>query len=217
MAMYADFHVKNIREALNLVTQNDPLLLNAFKNVKITTPPDAEMLIPVEWYNAEFVNSMEEFRNLGSDLHSNEPVLGFVPAFKSSLPEPFLPAKQYHPMVPLIQLATQDGLYFDFSTQSVQILFVQNGNVQFQNNFEIETPDEFNYYLLWVGKQLNILSSDISVYLSGIVHAEDERYAVLKKYFSDIKFLSPDYEMEGLISNFPAHYFSTLLALQKCA
>jgi len=56
------------------------------------------------------------------------------------------------------------------------------------------------------------------VLISGIIHEEDGYYICLQKYFSDIRFnLPPAGDIDHtILDDMPAHYYSSLLALDLC-
>ena len=120
----------------------------------------------------------------------------------------------------LIKLAEQleeTCLVLDFSAESFKSVYLHQNNIVFQQNYEISSSEEFNYYLLLIINQLEINLGQTKVLISGIIHAEDQNYVVLKKYFSEIEFLQlgNDLNLQN-INDLPAHYYTCLLALYQC-
>jgi hypothetical protein len=112
----------------------------------------------------------------------------------------------------------EDAVIIDFTVGSFHITYIKERKLQFQNCFEIENSEEFNYYLLLLINQLNIDKTVTSAILSGIIHEDDKNYGVLKKYFPEVTFNVPidnhiDYT---LLEDMPAHYYTSLLALDLC-
>ncbi len=107
-------------------------------------------------------------------------------------------------------------LWLDFSVASFHVLYVNDGQLIFQQCYEIADAEELNYYILLFINQLNIPSAATAVHLSGIIHQDDEKYNCLSKYFSAIEFTPVPHPAE-LLDDMPSHYYSSLLALDQCA
>ena len=111
----------------------------------------------------------------------------------------------------------ETALLLDFSVGSFNALYLQQQQVVFQQCYEIDNLDEFNYYLLLIINQLNINTKETNLHLTGIIHEGDDKYNCLLKYFSKADFIAPSNDLnQQILDDMPAHYYSSLLALDQC-
>jgi hypothetical protein len=129
--------------------------------------------------------------------------------------------KRYDHTALVINMAgntSTNTLLIDFTVGSINAVLIKDQKFNFQHCFEFENKEEFNYYLLLMIEQLAIDKSATEVILSGIIHEDDANYYILNKYFSSITFNTAvsnltDY---SLLEDMPAHYYTSLLALDLC-
>lgn len=105
-----------------------------------------------------------------------------------------------------------------FYNESFVAAFFVNGVFQLLQTFNYQTPEDAAYYLLLVCKQFNIEPSDISLLMSGLIDEQSALYSELIKYFEDVNYEGvPDsYATNGILQQYPAHYFSPLLKMSLC-
>jgi len=110
------------------------------------------------------------------------------------------------------------ALLLDFTAGSFNMLLLKDRKMIFQNSFQIAHPEEFNYYLLLLIQELKLSPSGTTVLLSGIIHQDDGYYNCLSKYFGDLRFNLPPANQfdQTILDDMPAHYYSSLLALDLC-
>lgn len=219
-ALYADLHCENVKEALQHQFETDEYLQASFQSMKASIFTEVEMLIPAALYQPNFAEDLPGLSQYAASLIANQPVADLVPVFSAATLDEINgkhPIDAYHPVLPMLKSAAQDGLYLNFSTHSVHFLYVHSGKVIYQNNYAIATAEEFNYYLLLIVQLLHIDPLHTEVVIAGIINSEDPMHGCLEKYFNKISFLSGSTMEDGILSNFPSHYFSALLALRLCA
>ncbi|RYY78814.1 MAG: DUF3822 family protein, partial [Moraxellaceae bacterium] len=94
--------------------------------------------------------------------------------------EAYPEAKVYSQAEPLIDgiMYNYQGekLILQFNDSSFEFLLIDNHIVKYYNIFPISTPDDFNYYLLFVLQQLSLTGSDFDVILSGDIDKESLLY-----------------------------------------
>ncbi len=210
--------------------KNDAYLGLTFKEVKIAVHTENYIAVPNEFYEKDSVELNTKFfsqANSGQVYTNTHPDLGFTSVFSFSkltdqlISESFEASKKYEQHAALLKLAengANTAILLDFTVRSMNMLVVVEKKVIFQKSYAIENPEEFNYYLLLIANQLSINLADTPVYLSGIIDQEDQKYVCLKKYFTAIHFLNfVDSDLDQLIlDDMPAHYYTTLLALDQC-
>lgn len=206
--------------------KTDNYLTLPYQEVKIAIHTPNTIAIPVDLYDEENLSANAQFftESHSNNLYVDQQVhFGFNTIF--ALPKStdttlsFIEAKKYQENAGLLKQAEQlngPSLILDFSVGIVNVIYLNENKVIFQQGYEIDNSEEFNYYLLLMINQLNIDKSTI-VYLSGIVHENDENYNCLLKYFNSIAFLTVDNELDQhVLDDMPSHYYTSLLALYKC-
>lgn len=202
-----------------------------FNEVKLAVYTENNISVPNVIYNRDNVALNTKFFNqtnyeiLYTTTHSN---FGFTSVFSFSkitdeiINQALANSKKYQPHDALLKLAeniADTSLLLDFTAGAVYILYLNQKQVIFQQCYEIENAEEFNYYLLLMINQLSININDTQVYLSGIIHHNDDKHARLMEYFNDnIQFLDfVDFNLDQqVLEDMPSHYYTTLLALDQC-
>ena len=120
-------------------------------------------------------------------------------------------------MLAIAEKITASTLILDFTVASFTALYLKDNQVVFQQAYEIADSEEFNYYLLLMINQLIINTTETAVQLSGIVHENDDKYNCILKYFKQLSFISIQGNLDQqVLDDMPAHYYSSLLALDLC-
>ncbi len=206
--------------------KTDPYLTLPFKEILVSFYSENTISIPTDLFSEGDLMAHTQFFNASSAkyLYSQpDHYYGFTNIFSlSQIADTFFNTnpKKYQQNAGLLKLSEKfDGsvLLVDFSVGAVNILFVKNQQVIFQQCYETENPEEFNYYLILIINQLNIETKETAVKLTGIIHEADEKYNCLGKYFSSIELLSINNQLDcEILDDMPTHYYTTLLALNEC-
>lgn len=229
-AVYDEQECKNVAETLATRLKNDVYLGLTFNEIKAAVYTENTINIPDEWYSAADLDQYARFfTHHQSDNLYTRPFsdFGFTTIFNlQQFIEDILAAslkncRLYTQNAPALALAAQQHqtiLQLDFTASSFNALYGTGEKLIFQNDYQNDNADEFNYYLLLIISQLSINTTDTEVYLSGIIHADDERYRRIEKYFSKVTFnLPPAKEIDQkILDDMPPHYYSSLLALDLC-
>ena len=209
---------------------NDVYLGLIFNEIKVAVYTKNSISIPNVLYNSEDLNQNTSFftqphsENVYINAHPN---FGFTSAFSFSkmtdeiISQSFSNSNKYQPSAALLKLAeniADTSLLLDFTAGAIYVLYLREKQVVFQQCYEIENAEEFNYYLLLMINQLAINLNDTSVYVSGIIHQDDDKYRCLNQYFKAIQFLNfVDFNFDQqILEDMPSHYYTTLLALDQC-
>jgi hypothetical protein len=207
--------------------KTDVYLKLPYQDIKISVHTANTIAVPNDLFNEDDLESHSQYftaahsDNLYSKLQEH---FGFTTIF--TLPKTtdenlndFTNGKRFDQTASLIHLAEKLGkttLILDFSVGSFSALYIKDQQVIFQQCYEIENIEEFNYYLLLMINQLHIDLKETTLNLSGIIHQGDEKYNCLLKYFSKADFIVVDDLNQNILDDMPAHYYSTLLALNQC-
>jgi len=207
--------------------KTDPYLSLAYREIKIAIHSENIIAIPNNLYNENELAAHTQFfmaPHSGNLYTQDQHHFGFTTIFTlpkfidELLNNDFSTSKRLQETAGLLLLATkihETALMLDFSVNSFHILYVNDQQIIFQQQYEIENIDEFNYYLLLIINQLGI--NKPNVYLSGIIHEGDEKYNCLQKYFDTIYFTTAGDDLnQEVLDDMPSHYYSSLLALDQC-
>lgn len=215
---------------LALALKNDSYLKLPFREIKVSVYTPNTIAVPNKFFNPQDLNSYANFFSEdASGILYTRPFARFgftsvfnLEQFTEETLDTFLSnAAKCEQNAPVLAMApTIEGisLVLDFTAGSFNALLLADDKVIFQNSFQIENPEEFNYYLLLLIQELKLAPSLTTVSISGIIHQEDGYYACLNKYFKLIHFnLPPADDIDhAILEDMPAHYYSTLLALDLC-
>jgi hypothetical protein len=120
----------------------------------------------------------------------------------------------------LITLATtqkEDAVVIDFTVGAFQFMYLKDGLVAFMQCYQFEHADELTYYLLLIADQLAINTKHTRVKVCGIINEGDNNWNCLLQYFNDVDLLVLNSTLDtNILDDMPAHYYTSLLALQQC-
>jgi hypothetical protein len=209
--------------------KHDSYLSLPFQSIKVSLCTENSIAVPNDLFDAAKIHDYTQYfsepqsARLYVQPSSN---FGFTTIF--SLTE-FLEetlgslanGKRYDHSAPLLSLASgkkSTALLLDFTVGCVHATYLDGGQLVFQKYYQTDNPEEFNYYLLLIINQLKINTGGTEVYLSGIIHHDDSKYNCISKYFKSIQFSPAGHdEMDSrILDDMPAHYYSSLLALDQC-
>jgi hypothetical protein len=110
-----------------------------------------------------------------------------------------------------------NNVIIDFTVGSFQLLYFKEKLLNFAQNYEFDGIDELTYYLLLIISQLSINTKQTALKVCGIIHQGDDKWNLLAQHFNEIDFLvTPTPFDTNILDDMPAHYYTSLLALQKC-
>ena len=229
-AVYDRQDCRDVAEVLSARLKQDTYLMLTFKEVKISVYTENTIAIPNAIFDEQDLDSYAKFF---SATQSNK--LYVQPAnqyglttifsldqFVDELLRSSLECLQFfNHEAPVLAMTAEKKkvLILDFTAASFNALYINEGQVIFQNYYQVENVEEFNYYLLFMLKTLQINASETEVNLSGIIHTGDPNHLCISKYFNQIQFTeAPALTAidRSILEDMPAHYYSSLLALDLC-
>jgi hypothetical protein len=229
-AVFDQQECEDTAAVLGSALKKDSYLQLSFREIKVSVYTPNTIAVPNELFNGNDLNSYMNFFAEATSTHlytSPFEQFGFTSVFnleqfiEETLSTSLAGAARYEHNAPLLSLgsaAEGTALLLDFTAGSFSALLLENHKMIFQNNFQVETPEEFNYYLLLLVRELKLVPSRSTVLLSGIINQGDRYYNCLDKYFDNIRFnLPPADDIDhAILDDMPAHYYSSLLALDLC-
>lgn len=229
-AVYDEQECENVPATLAAKLKNDVYLTLPFNEIKAAVYTENTINIPNDLYDPTQLNQYARFftedqsNNLYTRPFTN---FGFTSIFslqqftEDTLASSLKNCRLYTHSAPVLALASHHDktvLLLDFTATSFNALYTVGEQLIFQNYYQIDNAEEFNYYLLLIINQMNINTSATELHLSGIIHTGDERYQCIEKYFNTVHFNLPPIEEidHKILDDMPAHYYSSLLALDLC-
>jgi 3-methyladenine DNA glycosylase AlkC len=229
-AIYDHQECLNIEQALQIGLESDAYLNLKFKEIKAAVHTLNQISLPNDLFDVAALGTFTKFFSSESsstlyiqDIKKFDLKTVFVlpDEIEEVLNRLSTKCKRYDHTAAVLKMADHvftDTFIIDFTVGSMNITFIKENKLMFNNYFEIDSSEEFNYYLLLIINQLNVQQDDLEVVLSGIIHEKDRNYAVLNKYFSKITLNNPirSNTEYSLLEDMPAHYYTSLLALDLC-
>jgi hypothetical protein len=210
----------------------DPYLRLSFNSVKVCSYTINAISIPNDFYNdglpdtyAPYFTELEHYSSnvntISIPSQQHKTIFLFPQVIEDAMNKYWPEAKKFEQTAPFLSNSKyQPGfqLIIDFTAGSFFAMLNSNGELIFQNFFLTEDAEEFTYYLLLIFKQLQLDPSQIDVLISGIINEGDLQQQVLQKYFKSVIWNTASAEVldNSILEDMPAHYYTSLLALQLC-
>jgi hypothetical protein len=229
-AIFDQQECEDVKGGLELALKQDIYLRLPFREIKVSAFTLNTISVPDELYELQDLNSYANFfTEKQADTLYTQPAakFGFTAIFnlqqftQDTLDKYLSMAKRYEQNAPVLAMATvknSSSLLLDFTAGSFNALLLKDEKVIFQHTIQADHAEEFNYYLLLLIQELAIDTKTTAVLLSGVIHENDGYHTCLTQYFSHISFnLPPAGDINlAILDDMPAHYYSSLLALDLC-
>jgi len=225
---------KNIRDILEEIISGDPLIIQyGHSPIIVYNFPDANLL-PAEHYKAELKVPVTKllYGDTESDLVFDEHVNAW------NIQNVYTVSKDLHT---LCRDKFKNGQYWHLYTMIlkwsresempggnfVRVIFYNdkfitaffiNGALQLLQTFYYQTPEDVSYYLLLICKQFNLHASQVTLNISGLIDTQSPLYSELTKYFEEVHYegIPSSYGTNGILEEYPSHYFSPILKMSLC-
>jgi hypothetical protein len=225
---------RSARDVIDEIIDGDPLLQqHAGKALVVYNFPESN-IIPSKYSANEFNTALtrliygeavngfifsEEIRD--ADLHN---VYRIPKDIHVLLKEKFAGSRYWHfytLMVLVHQALPAEANHFIkavFYNDKFICSFYSAGRLQIIQTFTYQTPEDVAYYLLMLCKQFGVRPPDIFLSVSGLIDSQSALYTELLKYFPEVaeEGLPGQMQVNRLLEEFPAHYFSPLLNMSLC-
>lgn len=223
---------KNTRDLLEEIIAGDEMLQRyASRAIVVYNFPESNIL-PSSLVNAELRNSVsslvygsadhhflfdEKIRD--NDLHN---IYTVSKDLHSLCREKFQGSQYWHLYTMLLlwpaEQAQGSVTRVIFYNDKFVAAFFRNGKLQLLQTFSYQTPEDAAYYLLLICKQFEIQQQEMVLNISGLIDTQSALYTELLKYFVHVNYeeVPESYGTNGLLDEFPSHYFSPLLKMSLC-
>ena len=108
----------------------------------------------------------------------------------------------------------EDKIHFfvHVESESFQLIVLKNKKLEFFNNFNFKTKEDFIYYILFTSEQLKLNPEEFILTFLGEIEKESELYDIVFKYVRNIEFL--DLENDA-IQNLDISAHSNIIVLNQ--
>jgi len=222
-------------QVLKTALEAESLLNSQFKSYKVCFRSDKNTLIPSDLFDPK---ALEEYFEWTSETDEKE-ILAFdyirnLDAFNvysihkklfKKLNDTFSNPKLFDLNSVIIQnllrenKGTRDKKMFVYKeADSLHIYVLENGKLMLSNRFDIETEEDFVYYILAVCEQLHINTASLQVLLMGDIDKGNSFHELLSSYLENISFADfpKGIYLPQELQEIPSHRFHHLFALALC-
>jgi hypothetical protein len=225
---------RSTRDLLDEIITGDEVLQHyAHRATVIYNFPGAD-IIPAEHYSAALKNHVARLitGEVDSDYVFDEQVRDWnmynvyriSRDIHSLCKEKFQGSQYWHVYTMLLlwskgdRLKTGNIARIIFYNDKFVVAFFRDRQLQLLQTFTYQTPEDVAYHLLLVCRQFQITQQELVLNISGLIDAQSALYTELLKYFVEVDYegLPESYGTNGLLEEFPGHYFSPLLKMSLC-
>jgi hypothetical protein len=219
------------RELATLL-EEEPLLGFHYRKIKVSMLSRAFVFIPSEAYSEQllpvyssFIQTTEQVRVTHLRGPRIKNIAALDPAIMSATTHKFGNVNFFSQVDPFIGAFTKSHfkptkvqLFLLFRDDVVETAFSEAGRLRLYNVIDKRTPDEFNYFLLLLIRQLRLGSAHLQVVIAGIIEEGDDYYARLAKYFGEIVFTDSSklVKMNETFAGVSQHRYFSLLGINLC-
>lgn len=104
-------------------------------------------------------------------------------------------------------------MYVDFRPDDFTVVIVKSSRLLLAQTYSYATPVDVVYYLLKCCTQLHLSQQEIQLQVSGLIDKDSALYKELYQYFLQLEFRESAWQG----TEFPAHFFTNLNDLARCA
>jgi len=109
-------------------------------------------------------------------------------------------------------------LLLDIRQNLMHVIYFENGEFKFLNQFRFTSKDDFLYYVLMVSDQFQVDRTMCDLKLSGEIMPDSQLFSELWKFFTTISFLplNENIVLPPELSEKPMYMYNTLFSLDLC-
>ena len=215
---------------LNELTHPEQLyerLTAEYKNMVITLPAKAFVLIPVSLFNedniaeyARLLDVKDDEKVIAQSLDTQNYVVYKVDEQLLSrvnnydIKNVVFAPKGWMYAIDRSEPSVTD-LFLNISGNQVEFAYYKNNRLRFYNKFEFVSIEDLIYYTVFVSDELELKQQSTALIVSGNVNEEYELYKRLSEYFAVV--MINDIRVLDLPANIPSNQILSLSALSLCA
>ena len=230
LAWYTDTEMDEM--ALRDIHLKHPELRETYHHIFICYDYPQSVLVPLNHYKLEDAKLLLQsmFGISGKDAVVTEPLPGWQLHNIYAVPkEVYDWAYQYFPSgnywhtysIGIKNIVTTDfegSLAADFRSDDFSLVVTRGAKVLLTQTFPYSTPADVVYYLLDTCRQFSFQQETVRLSLAGLIAKDSALYNELYQYFLHIRFRESEWRVPASEEqSYPAHFFTSLNDLAKCA
>lgn len=109
-------------------------------------------------------------------------------------------------------------LLIDIKQNLMHLMYFENGEFKFLNQFRFTNKDDFLYFVLLVADQFQIDRTSCDMKLSGEIMPDAQLFSEIWKFFKTISFLplNENIVLPAELNDKPMHFYNSLFSLDLC-
>ncbi len=213
--------------ALAELLDHTPALKVPFYSVQVAYDFAGHSLVPSTGYRPEESGSMLKalFGSNGNEAVITESIAEWqlynvygVPAELLHRVQQYFPAAQCRHQFSLAIKQVQGAndtavMLVDFRQDDFSVLVIRQSRLLLAQTYTYSTHEDVLYYLLKTVVQLGLSQQDLDLQVSGLIDRDSALYKEIVQYFIRVEFRESPWQG----TEFPAHYFTSLNDLARCA
>jgi len=225
---------KTNRDVLEEIISGDPILLRFSANASVVYNFPEATILPSDKFDAGLKTAVTTLMHGNTDHHflfdeqvKDQPLrnMYFIARDLHGLCREKFRGSQYWHIYTIMLLwcvspepSPRPSARAVFYNDKFIVCVVKDNKLQLIQTFTYQTPEDAAYYLLLICKQLKIGQREIRLHISGLIDEQSALYSELLKFFEDVhhEAVPETYGTNGLLDEFPPHYFSPLLKMSLC-
>mgnify|MGYP003669736232 CR=1 FL=1 len=105
----------------------------------------------------------------------------------------------------LLYSSSEDRFFVNINLNTINIVFIEDKKLVFYNSFDVETKEDFIYYILFVLEQLMLNPEEIKLTLLGEIEVDSDFYETAYTYIRNVSFLETDNEFLNTADEISKH------------
>jgi hypothetical protein len=218
--------------ALMEMMETYPELRAPFHHVFLCYDNPQSVLVPINLYKQDDAKSLlrSMFGVSSRDEIVTEPVPGWqlhniyvVPRELHNWTYRFFPASNYWHTYSIgirnsVVTDFEGSMAADFRPDDFSLVVTRGTKVLLTQTFPYSTPADVVYYLMDTCRQFTFQQESVRLSLAGLIAKDSALYHELHQYFLHIRFREAEWRISGITEPpYPAHFFTSLNDLAKCA
>jgi len=100
----------------------------------------------------------------------------------------------------------------------MDIVVLQSGKLILYNRYQIKTPDDFTYFLLWIYEELKLKQEDSICSFYGEIEEKSEMFDLAAKYLKNTRLAekTKQFTFSPMLESLPAHRYYSLFMQYQC-
>lgn len=225
---------RSARDILEEIIAGDEVLVHFAKQALVIYNFPGADLVPEKYYADSLKNSIARLTtgDIENDFIFDETVRDWnlhniyrVSKDIHELCKEKLKGSQYWHLYTLILLSAKENnikgnnvARIIFYNDKFVAAYFRDKQLQLLQTFTYQTPEDVAYYLLLICRQFGVTQQEMVLNISGLIDTQSALYTELLKYFVEVNYedVPEGFDTDGLLHDFPEHYFSPILKMSLC-